>query len=167
MLEIIGQLLGIAAVILGFVSFQMKTPKGILFFQILASLVFSVHYLLIGALTAMALNLLAVIKCVVYFLRNKAGKNGFIAPAIFTVLTIFTSILTWDGWHSAFIMTGLVVNTISLALPNANKTRLCMFIKSPLCLVYNVIASSGGGVIYECAVIISSLIGVIRDRKEK
>lgn len=167
MLEIIGQLLGIVAVILGFVSFQMKTPRGILFFQIITSLVFSAHYLLIGALTAMALNLLAVIKCVVYFLRNKAGKNGFVAPAIFTVLTIITSILTWDGWHSAFIMTGLVVNTISLALPNANKTRLCMFIKSPLCLVYNAIASSGGGVIYECAVLVSSLIGVIRDRKEK
>jgi len=166
MLEIIGQLLGIVAVVLGFVSFQMKTPKGILFFQIITSLVFSAHYLLIGALTAMALNLLAAIKCVVYFLRNKCGKNGLVAPIIFTVLTIFTSILTWGGWHSAFIMAGLVVNTIGLALPNANKTRLCMFIKSPLCLIYNAIVASGGGVIYECAVLASSLIGLIKSRKE-
>ena len=57
MVEFIGQALGILAVILGFVSFQMKTPKGILIFQILASAVFAIHYLLIGAITAMALNL--------------------------------------------------------------------------------------------------------------
>ena len=165
--EIIGQALGILAVILGFISFQMKTPKGILFFQTITALVFSAHYLLIGAPTAAALNFLAAIKCLVYFYRNKRGANGLIAPVIFTVLTIVTSLLTWNGWVSALIMTGLVVNSISLALPNANKTRMCMFIKSPLCLAYNLLVKSGGGVIYECAVLVSSLIGIITNRKDK
>ena len=165
--ELIGQLLGIVAVVLGFVSFQMKTPKGILIFQILTGAVFSAHYLLIGAMSAMALNLLACVKCGVYFFRNKRGCNGLVAPIIFTILTIITSLLTWDGWVSALIMTGLVVNTISLALPDANKTRMCMFIKSPLCLAYNLLVKSGGGVIYECAVLSSSLIGVIKHRQAK
>lgn len=167
MIEFIGQALGILAVILGFVSFQMKTPKGILIFQILASAVFAIHYLLIGAITAMALNLLGCIKCGVYYIRNKRGLNGFVAPAIFTTLTIITSIMTWGGWVSALIMVGLVVNTISLALPDANKTRMFMFIKSPLCLAYNLLVKSGGGVIYECAVLTSSLIGIITNRKTK
>lgn len=167
MYELIGQALGIVAVILGFISFQMKTPKGILIFQVSTALVFSAHYLLIGALTAMALNLLAAVKCVVYLFRDKRGSKSLIEPIIFTVLTIITSILTWDSWYSALIMTGLVVNSISLALPNANHTRMCMFIKSPLCLAYNLLVKSGGGVIYECAVLVSSLIGIITNCKSK
>lgn len=167
MYELIGQALGIVAVILGFISFQMKTPKGILIFQVSTALVFSVHYLLIGALTAMALNLLAAVKCIVYLFRDKRGSKSLVEPIIFTVLTIITSILTWDSWYSALIMTGLVVNSIGLALPNANQTRMCMFIKSPLCLAYNLLVKSGGGVIYECAVLISSLIGIIANRKSK
>lgn len=161
--EIIGQILGIIAIVFGFVSYQMKTPGGILIFQIVTALVFSVHYLLIGALTATALNLLSAVSCIFYFIRDKRGDKSKVEPIVFTVLVIVTSILTWDGWYSVFIMLGLVVNSLSLALGDAQKTRMCMFIKSPLCLVYNVIVSSGGGVVYECSVLISSLIGVIKN----
>ena len=67
MIEIIGQALGIIAVILGFVSYQMKTPRGILIFQLTTASIFAVHYLLIGAYTAMALNLLCAISCLFYY----------------------------------------------------------------------------------------------------
>ncbi len=133
MFEVIGQLLGIAAVVFGFISYQMKTSRGILIFQLTTALIFSAHYFLIGALTAMALNLLGAISCVFYFFRDKRGGKSIIEPIVFIALIIVASILTWEGWYSAFIMSGLVVNSISLVLSNAQKTRLCMFLKSPLC----------------------------------
>lgn len=167
MFELIGQLLGIAAVVFGFISYQMKTSRGILIFQLTTALIFSAHYFLIGALTAMALNLLGAISCVFYFFRYKRGGKSIIEPIVFIALVIVASILTWEGWYSAFIMSGLVVNSISLALSNAQKTRLCMFLKSPLCLIYNIIVSSGGGIIYECVVLVSSLIGIIKNRSSK
>ena len=166
MFEIIGQLLGIAAVVFGFISYQMKTSRGILILQLTTALIFSAHYFFIGALTAMALNLLGAIKCAFYFFRDKRGSKSIVEPIFFTVLVIVTSLLTWDGWHSLFIMSGLVVDTISLALSNPQKTRLCMFLKSPLCLIYNIIVLSGGGVIYECGVLLSSTIGIIKNRRK-
>ena len=167
LLEVIAQLLGIAAVIFGFISYQMKTAGGVLIFQLATALVFSAHYFLIGALTAMALNLLGVISCVFYFFRDKRGGKSIIEPIIFIALVIVSSVLTWDGWYSVFIMSGLVVNTASLAFSNPQKIRLCMFLKSPLCLTYNIIVSSGGGIIYECVVLASSLIGIIKSRTSK
>lgn len=167
MVEVIGQLLGIAAVVFGFVSYQMKTSRGILIFQMATALIFSVHYLLIGALTAAALNLLGAIKCVFYFFRDKRGSKSIVEPIVFIAIVIVTSILTWEGWYSLFIMSGLIVDTVSLALSNAQKTRLCMFLKSPLCLIYNIIVSSGGGIVYECAVLVSSVIGIIKNRPSK
>ena len=41
--EIIGQALSIVAVITGFLSFQMKSARGLLAFQIATALVFSAH----------------------------------------------------------------------------------------------------------------------------
>ena len=167
MVEVIGQLLGIAAVVFGFISYQMKTSRGILIFQLTTALIFSAHYFLIGALTAMALNLLGAISCVFYFFRDKRGGKSIIEPIVFIALIMVASIWTWEGWYSAFIMSGLVVNSISLVLSNAQKTRLCMFLKSPLCLIYNIIVSSGGGIVYECVVLVSSLIGIIKNRSSK
>lgn len=164
---ITGQVLGIVAVILGFVSFQMKTARGILLFQTITAAVFSAHYLMIGAWTAVALNSLAAVQNIVYYFRDKRGSKSVVPPIIFCVLLIASTILTWEGWHSALIMAGLVVLSLSLALFDAQKIRFSMFIKSPLCLVYNIIAKSGGGIIYECTVLVSSAIGIIKESISK
>ncbi|MBQ7822408.1 MAG: YgjV family protein [Clostridia bacterium] len=163
----IGQLLGIVAVILGFVSFQMKTPKGIIAFQIITAFVFSAHYLLIGAITAMVLNLLAALNCVLYYFREKRQSNSLVEPVLYISLIIVSSILTWEGLHTLWLMLGLIAAAISLSLSDPQKTRAVMLIKSPLCLLYNAIVFSVGGIIYECAVFASSVIGLIRNRKKK
>lgn len=163
---IIGQVLSIVAVITGFISFQMKTAKGILVFQIITALIFSTHYFLIGAMTAMALNLVASIKCICYYIRNKRNSTSLFVPVFFTVIVLVTSILTWDGWYSVFIMLGLLVNAISLSLSHPQAIRKLTLIKSPLCLAYNICVLSTGGIIFELAVTISSIIGIIKNRKD-
>lgn len=167
MLEIIGQGLGILAVVTGFISYQMKKPAGLLIFQLATALIFSAHYFCIGnALTAAALNFLAAVKCLFFYLRDKRGGKGNIELIVFSVIVIITSIMTWEAWYSALIMGGLVVATVSLAMPDTQKTRYCMFVKSPLCLAYNILVGSVGGAVYECTVLVSSIIGIIRNRKK-
>lgn len=164
-LYIVGQALSIVAVILGFISFQMKNAKGILAFQVIIAFVFAAHYFLIGAMTAVALNFLGGIKAVFFYLRNKRGWNDRWMPIAFTALTVVTSLLTWDNWYSALIMIGLVVNCISMSFADPQKMRMAMLIKSPLCLIYNALVFSTGGVIYESAVLTSSILGIVRERK--
>ena len=162
---IIGQALSIVAVITGVISLQTKTARTILCWQIITALIFSAHYFLIGgAMTAVALNLLSAIKCVCYYFRNKKGSNNPIIPIIFTLLIIVSSILTWDGWYSALLMVGLVVNSIGFALPDPQAIRKLNLIKSPLCLVYNALVFSTGGIIYEAATFTSAVIGIIRNK---
>jgi hypothetical protein len=139
----------------------MKTPRGVLIFQIATALVFSAHYLLIGAMSAAGLNFLAAIQCVCYFIRDKLQKKGYVVTVIFSVLVVVTSILTWDGWYSVFIMLGLVVLNIGLAF-SAQTIRKMNLIKSPLCLTYNIFVLSIGGIVYEAATLISSIIAIVR-----
>ena len=165
--NIIGQILSIAAVVTGFISFQMKTAKSILVFQIITALIFSAHYFLIGAMTAAGLNLIGSIKCLCYYIRNKRRSKNQAIPVFFTVLIIVTSLLTWDGWYSTFLMAGLAINSIGFSLSNVQTIRKFNLIKSPLCLVYNVCVFSTGGIIFETASLVSSIIGLARDRKSE
>lgn len=158
----IGQILSIIAVILGFVSFQMKTPKGILTFQIITASLFSAHYLLIEEPTGMALNVLAVLQCVVYYIRDRLHRKSLVEPIIFTALVVIVGIITWNKWYSVFILVGLVLNSVALAFSEPQKTRALMLLKSPMCLIYNLFAFSWGGIAYETASFLSSLIGIIK-----
>lgn len=166
LLYMIGQGLGIVAVILGFVSYQMKLPRGIIVVQLATAMVFAAHYFLIGAMTAALLNFLAGVKCIAYYFRDKRGGRSLVEPVIFALVVVVSTVLTWEGWYSALIMVGLVVDTIGLALNNPQKTRALLFIKSPLCLGYNALVTSVGGVVYECVVLVSAIIGLIKYRSQ-
>ena len=58
----VGQILGIIAIILGFISYQVKTQKQLLFMQTSVAAVFGVHYLLIGAYSGMAMNAVGIVR---------------------------------------------------------------------------------------------------------
>ena len=163
---LIGQLLGLVAVVMGFLSFQRKTPVGIIVFQMMTALIFAVHYTLIGAPTAIALNLLAAANCIFCYFRDKRGSKSLIGSYVLMALVVIISLLTWEGWYSIAIMVGLVFNTISLALDHPQKTRRVMLIKAPLCFVYNLMVGSVGGMIYECAILSSAVIGLLRYRHD-
>lgn len=145
----------------------MKSSKKLLTFEIIVAFIFAAHYLCIGALTAMALNLLSAVQCIFYYFRTKRGSKSMVIPVIFTALIVATGIFTWEGWYSIFIVVGLAVYSIAIAMPDAQMIRFAMFIKNPLCLAYNAIVFSIGGIIYECTVLISSIIGLVRHRNHK
>ena len=163
----IGQALGIAAVVLGFVSFQMKTPKRILACQSTVAFVFAAHYLLIGAPGAAALNLLSALNNILYFFRAKRGSRSLFEPIFYVTMVTVTSILTWEAWYTVILMCGLYAAAIGLSLQNPQNTRKMMLIKAPLCLTYNALVFSVGGVIYEAAVLSSAIIGLIKYRNTK
>ena len=163
---IIGQILGIIAVVLGFISFQQKTQLRIIIFECVTALVFSAHYLLISAPTAVALNLLSVFICIFLAVRNKRQGENKIGVAVCSFLIAISGILTWENIYSVFLITGLVLHIISLSFSNPQNTRRAMLIKAPLCIVYNLAVASMGGIVFECAVLVSAVVGLIKYKKE-
>lgn len=162
---IAGQIFGIIAIALGFLSYQMKTQEKLILMQALTGLVFIIHYLMIGAVTGMAMNIVGLIRCIVYYFRNKKGSNEKVTPIIFAVIMGIIGILTWESWYSVFVFLGLIINTLCLALSDPQKVRASILVTSPLVLIYDAFAQSFGGIVYESVAIISALIGIIRNRK--
>lgn len=163
----IGQALGIAAVVFGFVSFQKKTPGGIIVWQTATAIAFSLNYLFIGAMTGVAINAIAAVKGILYYYRDKRGSKSLVLPIIFSVIMVIATILTWEAWYSVFILTGVLINVIVFAVFPPQKVRYCMLVKAPVTVVYNIFVFSIGGIVYETIVFVSSVIGIVRYREKK
>ena len=161
----IGQLFGIAAIILGFVSYQMKTQRGLLFVQISVAVMFCIHYLLIGAYSGMAMNAVCIVRNLIYDVQARKGSKSKVIPIIFVIIQCAMCLLTWEAWYSVFVLLGIGINTYCMSFSNPQNVRKSIFITSPMVLTYDIFAGSVGGVIYESVVIISSFIGVLKNRR--
>ena len=164
---IIGQVMGLIAVGLGFSSFQMRTQKKLLVLQTATTIAFCIHYYLIGATSGLMLNLLGIARNLAYYYKEKPLFSGKKCPLFFTVVMGIVGLLSWQGYYSIFVVLGLVINTYCLSFTNPQYIRTSILVSSPLVLVYDAFVMSIGGVIYESVVIVSSLIGIIRYRKKK
>jgi len=166
LLYILGQAFGILAMVLGFISFQRKTQLGIIVFQCGTGFAFAAHYLLLGATTAVVLNLLSAFIFICLGIRNKMNSTSNITTIICISLIVISGILSWDNIFSLFLILGLVVVNLSLSFTNPQHTRFAVFIKCPLCLTYNIAVGSIGGIIFECASLISAIIGIVKNKKK-
>ena len=159
---IVGQAFGVLAVILGFISYQMKTAKGLLILQSSVSVAFFIHYLLLGAPSGCVLNAVCLIRNIAYYFRDKKFLSGVWVPIVFAVLMAALGFWSWQGWYSLFVIAGLVINTIAIRFRNPQIIRASILISSPLVIVYDAIVSSYGGIVYETVAIVSAAIGLVR-----
>ena len=162
---LLGQALGIVAVILGFITYQMKSTKALLVVNMITCGVFCAHYLLIGAISGFALNAVALVRNIVYTNRDKKLFSSPIWPYVFATIMLAAGILSWQGWSSILVVVALVLNTLALSLKNAQHIRFSLLISCPMVLIYDVLLRSYGGAVYESMSIISAIIGIVRFRK--
>lgn len=165
--EIIGQIFGIIAVILGFVIYQVKDAKRILMVQILASIVFCIHYILIGALSGFVLNAVGTVRSVVYYHKDKKIFSGKYIPVVFAAIMAVTGMMFWEAWYSIFVVLGLIIYTLALSFKNPQNLRKSIMVSCPLVLIYDVLSHSYGGIIYESISMVSGIIGLIRYKTSK
>ena len=136
-LMLIGQALGVVAVILGFITYQMKSPKALLIVNLITCGVFCAHYLLIGAVSAAVMNGIGIVRNVIYTNRDKKVFSSPAWPFIFAVIMLVGGLLSWQDWRSVLVVVALVLNTLALSLKNAQHIRFFLLITCPMVLIYD------------------------------
>ena len=164
---IVGQMLGIVAVVLGFISYQVKNDRKLLFVHMLTCAVFSAHYYLLGAISGAVLNGVGIIRDVVYYYKDKSFYKPRLFPIIFAVIMFILGMYSSNGIHSILIVAGLVINTVCLSFKNVQNIRKSVLVTCPMVLIYDIIEHSYGGIIYESVAMVSAIIGIVRFRKKK
>lgn len=166
--EIIGQIVGIIAMLTMCISYQFKKSPQIFLTQLIASFLFSVHFLLIGAYTGLILNAVELLRGYLLYREDKKWTGSYPVIIIITALMGLGGILTWEGWYSLFPTLAMVAGTPLLWTRKEKVIRFTgLFLISPFWLIYNIRVLSIAGIINESLNIGSIIISLIRYRGKK
>ena len=175
-ISVIAQVVGLFAMAFNIFSYQQKTQKRAIAFQLGGSILFAVNYLMLGAVVGGILNAVGIVRALVFLNKEKLNATRPAWLAGFTAVYLLSYVLTFTVFGkepTAFNLTveflpviGMVATTISFRLSDAKAVRRFGLISSPSWLVYNIVSFSVGAIICEVLSLCSIFIGMFRlDRK--
>ncbi len=165
--NLIAQGFGFIAMGIAIAMYQFKKHRTILILMTLCSFVWCLHFACLGLFTPVAMNLINVIRGIVYSFREKRSAQNNIIPAVFIVLCAGSVIVTWDSAWSILPFIASIFATIANWQKN---TRLLKYLSIPVCVcwfVYNIANGSVAGTLNETFALISIAVYLVRTRKEK
>lgn len=156
------QTIGILGTVLFFLSYQCKTNKNLFRVQFVSYLCYTVHLLMLGAITGGISYILNTVRSYCLGSKNAFLKGKWMC-IIICLLQGTALALTWDGWWSILPVVANVAATIGGYTYNARKIRVVgIFINSPLWIVYDIVVGSWAGILDEIVSEASMLISIYR-----
>ena len=156
------QALGFCGTILFFLSYQCKRNKNLFRVQFVSYLCYTVHLLLLGAITGGISYILNTLRSFCLGSKRAFLKSKTMCWIICT-LQMVALLLTWEGWWSALPVAANIAATIGGYTFNPRKIRIAgIFINSPLWIVYSVIVGSWAGILDEIVTEASMLLSIWR-----
>ena len=165
----LAQAIGLIALLLSLLSFQMKKRKSILLFQMLASLSCAVSLIMLGGIAGGILDVVAFSRTLVFSLSDKYRWAGSRACLFFYfALIILVGILTWEEGSIAtlFAILGTLLSTLALYMRSERMIRIISLFVGPCWIIYNLIYSSCFGILNEIIAISSIIIALWRMREK-
>ena len=154
---------GFVSLVLALVSVQMKKRSHLMIFQMLASLLFSLQLLLLGAVTGACVDFISFIRTLIFSQReNKKWAQSPLWLYGFLLAMVVAGALTWDNIYSLLAILGSCLSTVALWMKDTKKIRLISLFVGPCWIVYNLIHGSIAGVLNEILAMGSIVIGMLR-----
>ena len=178
-MDFLTQAVGIVGMTFGILSYLNKNQRGIMIFQLLATVFFSAHFLMLGAMTGCLLNILGVVRAAVY---SQCSTRRWAAHPIwiyvFSAASVAIYVLSFavfgkepTAWLLILELLPVIataVTSIAYRMPGGAQVRVLSLFSSPLWLIYNACNGSIGGFISDSLSIISIFAGMYKhDRKRK
>jgi hypothetical protein len=171
-IEIAAQCIGILAMLFNILSYQGKNQKSIIALQLIGASLFSLNFLMLGAVVGGILNILAAIRAVVFLFKNQLKADRLPWFILFCACYVTVYILNFTLFHKELTpyrllvellpVIGMVALNIGYRLTNAAAVRRCGLVSSPAWLIYNITVGSWGAIVCEVLTLISIFVGIFR-----
>ena len=170
--EIIAQVTSIVGVGFNCLSFLQKKKTPLLILQLASSVMFALSYLLLGAIAGAIINVVSIVRAIVFLWKDKlnAGNAIWTAGFITAYLASYASSFlvfgkepTWQNLIIEFLpVIAMTAIHLSFRYTETKMVRRFGLISSPSWLTYNVAVSSIGGMISELINFVTIIVGIIR-----
>ncbi|MCQ2436851.1 MAG: YgjV family protein [Clostridia bacterium] len=162
-INIPAQLVGLCGMATMSLSYQINNRKKIILVQTLNNLFWLLHFLMLGAMASVGVNIVSIVRNLLFVNR---GRNRFFSSVLLPVIVCLAYVAAvasvWAGPVDLLTMGAAIINTVSLWLKSEKKIRALNMFSSPMWLVYNALNGSVAGIITEVCVMTSIIISIIR-----
>lgn len=155
---IIAQIIGLFALIVLIISFNKNKNEDLLKYQIISSLLFGLQYLLLNAITGFFMNVLCMIRNIIFSRYKKVPIYYLI---IIIILMIVLGLLSYQDIYSILPIIAVVLYSIALYKGQNKVIRIIELISCSLFIVYNIKVGAYIGLISTIIEFIGCLIIVI------
>ena len=169
--EIIAQAFGIVGMAIIISSFQAMKNKLFFIMQGVGSFMFFINFLLIGAYAGALFNLTNLVRGLLFSKNARKAWKLIVTEILYSGCFAFSLIFIWgDAWQiflSALPCVALLIMSIIMWRGNGKTIRYAQVsFMSPAWIVHNIFNFTLGGLICESFNMVSSVIALIRYRKE-
>ena len=163
-INIIANIVGVLAVILFVLSYQLKTRKGIVLCNAVSRALYVLQYLLLRAFEGAVLDVLGIVASIFAQNKDKSFIKKYLKIVIISInlLIIAMGILLYENIFSLLPMFGVLLHTGAFWLTNEKHIRRISFLGSPFWLVYNIISGAYGSAAGDMMTMISIALAIYR-----
>ena len=177
-IKITAQIIGIFGMAANIWSYQQKTKLSVLVFQLAGAVLFTLNFVLLGAITGAMLNGINILLALVFVFKDRTHADHVAWAVAFSFAYISAYAMTFLVFdmpptlpnlaREALPLAGTLLTVASYKMKDAAAIRRLGFFRSPVWLIYDAFVFSVGGVLCEVFSLASMIVGVIRlDRKKK
>lgn len=163
-MKIFANVIGVCAVILFVLSYQIKHKRGIVTCNVISRALYVAQYIFLFAFEGAVLDIVGIIASVV----AQKGEKGFIkkhfkAIAIgVNALIVICGILLYKNVFSLLPVMGVLLHTGAFWLKNEKHIRIVSFLGSPFWLVYNLYSCAYGSAVGDVLTMCSIAAAIYR-----
>jgi|GEM_PF-619067 len=159
--QIIVQAIGIVAMALTILCYQLKRRSHILLMQYTGNALWVAHYFLLGSSTGLIINALNVVRGIIYA-SDKKWTKSYIWTVLLCIAAVALGVLSFSAWYSVLPIVANVISNIALRIKDENTLRKVYITSVPPWIVYNGIVGSIPGVISASFTFVSIVVALIR-----
>lgn len=131
----LAQLFGFFALVILIISFQNNNKKTLLKYQIFSSLFFAIQYLCLNAITGCLMNLMTMIRNIIYKMFK---KTPLLFVSLIIIIMIILSVFSYNGLISLLPTIAVILYSVALWQKNLKITRITEIISCSLFIIYNI-----------------------------
>lgn len=170
--EIIPQIIGLLAVAMFLLSYQMKERRNIIIVNVISRLLYIVQYLLLGAFSGAILDSVGIIASIL----AEKKSTPFIKKHTTVIIVICGTVVLTVGLAIAFMnrslldilpIIGVFLHTGAFWLTDERIIRRVSLAGSPFWFVYNFLSHAYGSAIGDVLTMVSIITAMIKYRKRR
>lgn len=172
MLLIISQIIGLAAVGLYLISYQLRKRKQIVWVTCISNALYVLQYVLLGAFSGAVLDFMSTVSSFFAAKKNDAHfKKHKKRLAVFNMFVIavvgLTSAFLQREWTELIPLSGALLQTGGLWFDNEQTIRKFGLSGVPFWLAYNLISQAYGAALGSLLAVVSIVASMVRYRNSK